>query len=131
MNPPDSLKLAFSGLQPAETASLIATAADVALLVDADGVIRDVSVGNRELADIGHSGWIGRPWAETVTVESRPKIKALLKDAAGTAQQQWRHVNHAVPEGADIPVLYSTIQAGPEGQVVAIGRDLRQFTSIQ
>ncbi len=131
MNPPDSLKLAFSGLQPAETASLIATAADVALLVDADGVIRDVSVGNRELADIGQSGWIGRPWAETVTVESRPKIKALLKDAAGTAQQQWRHVNHAVAEGADIPVLYSTIQAGPEGQVVAIGRDLRQFTSIQ
>ena len=76
MNSPASLKNAFAGLQPADTASLIAAAADVALLVDAQGVIRDVSIGNQELADLGPAQWIGKPWAETVTVESRAKVAA-------------------------------------------------------
>lgn len=131
MSPPESLKQAFADLQPADTASLIAAAADVALLVDDKGVIRDVTVGSQELEGIGHTDWIGRPWAETVTVESRAKVEALLQDAGGSAPQKWRHINYANREGSDIPVLYSTIQAGPSGQVVAIGRDLRQFTDIQ
>jgi transcriptional regulator PpsR len=132
VNRPESFQHSFAGLGPADTASLIAAAADVALLVDGDGVIRDVSVGSGEFASLGHADWIGRPWAETVTVESRSKIEALLHDALGTpASPRWRHINHPSDQGADVPVLYSTIQAGPKGQVVAIGRDLRQLAAIQ
>ncbi len=38
--------------------------------------------------------WVGQPWAETVTVESRPKVEALLRDAAAKAAPRWRQVNH-------------------------------------
>ncbi len=125
------IKNSFAGFGPADTASLIAAAADVALLVDSRGVIRDVSIGSQEFAGLAHTDWIGRPWSETVTSESRVKVEALLKGASGKDEPQWRHINQAFSEGAAVPILYSTIQAGPKGQVVAIGRDLRQFAAVQ
>jgi transcriptional regulator PpsR len=126
-----SLKSAFAALKPADTASLIAAAADVTLLLDSQGVIRDVALGNQEFADLGSSQWIGKPWTETVTLESRPKVQALLQEPSAEASPQWRHINHATQQGSDVPVLYSTIHAGSSGQVVAIGRDLRQFAAVQ
>ncbi len=131
MNRAAPIKNSFAGFGPADTASLIAAAADVALLVDSRGVIRDVSIGSQEFAGLAHTDWIGRPWSETVTSESRVKVEALLKGATGKDEPQWRHINQAFSEGAAVPILYSTIQAGPKGQVVAIGRDLRQFAAVQ
>jgi transcriptional regulator PpsR len=121
----------FSTLGAEDTASLIAAAADVALLVDEQGVIRDVSIGNADLAELPHDDWIGKPWAETVTVESRPKVEALLADVGGGPAQRWRHVNHPSAAGADVPMMYSAIQAGPGRSVVAIGRDMRPLAMIQ
>ena len=131
MNRAVHLKHSFAGFGPADTASLIAAAADVALLVDAQGVIRDVSIGSQEFAGLAYADWIGRLWAETVTIESRVKVEALLKGASGNGEPQWRHINQAASEGTEVPILYSTIRTGPNGQVVAIGRDLRQFAAVQ
>lgn len=111
--------------------TLVAAAADVALIVNGGGVIRDMAFGNDELSQEGCDRWLGRPWAETVTVESRPKIEALLRDAAPNAPTRWRHVNHQSSNGADLPVLYSAIQVGATGRVVAIGRDLRELSALQ
>jgi transcriptional regulator PpsR len=121
----------LSALRPADTASLIAAAADVALLVDADGVIRDVSIASDELAGLGSADWVGRRWADTVTVESRTKVQALLETPGATTAPKWRHINHPSSQGPDVPLMYSTIPTGAAGMVVAIGRDLRQIASIQ
>ena len=112
---------------------MITAAADVALFVDADGIIRDLAVSDGELlSDLGGSGmWLGKPWVRTVTVESRPKIEALLRDAGMKGTPRWRHVNYSSPEGPDVPVLYSAIQVGNEGRVVAFGRDLRSLSELQ
>jgi len=50
-------------------ASLVSAAADMALVVDEQGVIRDIAFSNPELSKAlgGHQAWLGRPWAETVT----------------------------------------------------------------
>jgi transcriptional regulator PpsR len=121
----------FSTLGAEQTASLIAAAADVALLVDEHGVIRDVSIGNADLAELPHDDWIGKRWSETVTVESRPKVEALLADIGGGPAQRWRHVNHPSAAGSDVPMMYSAIQIGPGKPFVAIGRDMRPLASIQ
>lgn len=132
VNRPEAFHKAFATFGAADTASLIAAAADVALLLDSEGVIRDVSVGSTELADLRHGDWIGRPWTETVTIESRPKVEALLTERTiGPASQRWRQVNHPSPRGSDVPMLYSAIHAGPAGEVVAIGRDMRPLATIQ
>jgi transcriptional regulator PpsR len=117
----------------AETAStLISAAADIALIVDQDGVIRDVSIENEDLAsDVGDK-WLNQAWLQTVTVESRPKIEALLRDAASHAIPRWRQVNHPIERGRpDLPVSYRALPAGNARRFIALGRDLRSVSAMQ
>jgi len=94
-------------------------------------VIRDVAVGNEELETEAYRDWLGRTWAETVTAESRPKIEALLFGARQQTETTWRQVNHPSPRGGDLPILYSAVQIGPSGNIVAIGRNLRSVAVLQ
>jgi transcriptional regulator PpsR len=123
----------LADLDPGSAAALISAASDVALVIDGQGVIRDVSIGSDDLVFEGMDSWVGRHWLETVTTESRPKVLAMLRDAASstTPERPWRQVNHPAPGGADVPVLYSAIQVGRQGRVVAVGRDLRAVSTLQ
>jgi transcriptional regulator PpsR len=112
-------------------AKLVTAASDIALVLDSKGVIRDVSFGSDELAREGYEDWLGRRWIETVTVESRPKIEELLRDAGLATVPRWRQVNHPSSRGADVPVRYSAVQVGDNGRIVAIGRDLRVIATLQ
>ncbi|MFY9514079.1 MAG: transcriptional regulator PpsR, partial [Rubrivivax sp.] len=104
----------LSDIDARSAAALIAAAADVALVIDGQGVIRDLAIGNPDLAFDGSDGWIGRHWLETVTVESRPKVLAMLRDAAARngAESPWRQLNHPMASGADVPVLYQAVPVG-------------------
>ncbi len=120
-------------MDSATAAILIAAAADVALVIDREGVIQDVALGSDDLStDLSGCGtWIGRPWIETVTIESRSKIEALLDDAASGRSGKSRQINHPSAQQPDVPILYSAVPAGVEGRVVAFGRNLRQFSVMQ
>jgi transcriptional regulator PpsR len=127
------------GALDAECAGRVAAAAaDVTLVVDADGVVIDVAWGSDDIGRLGCAEWIGRPWLDTVTIESRPKVEALLRDAAAdSAKIRWRHVNHPAPTGVDLPLLYSVIALRPPpggpaaGTSIAFGRDLRGTVALQ
>ena len=124
--------LFFGDLDAAAAASLIAAAADVTLVLDAAGIVRDVAVRTDDLAnELGEPAtWVGRPLVSTVAADSRPKVQALLKDAAGAADARWRHVNHAREDGRSVPIFYCCAQIG-EGRFVAFGRDLRDLSALQ
>lgn len=124
-------KKSLGSLDVEAAAKLITAAADVALVVDSQGVIRDISFSSEELSKEGYGDWLGQPWTDTVTVESRPKIEALLRDASGVNGSTWRHVNHPSVRGADVPVLYSAIKVGKAGRVIAVGRNLRPVAILQ
>jgi transcriptional regulator PpsR len=124
-------KKSLGSLDVEAAAKLITAASDVALVVDSDGVIRDIALSSEELAKEGYGDWLGLPWTETVTAESRPKIEALLRDAGTVNGSTWRHVNHPSARGADVPVLYSAIMVGKTGRVVAVGRNLRPVAVLQ
>jgi len=126
-------KATLGYLDAEAVAALITAAADIAVIVDAEGVVRDLAYHSDELsADLdGPRAWIDRPWVETVTPESREKIVSLLADARARASAGWRQVNHPSSRGPDIPVLYSVVQVGQQGRVVAIGRDLRPMAVLQ
>ena len=121
----------LGGLDAEAAASVIAAASDIALILNRDGVIRDVAFGSEELSREDYRKWMGQLWADTVTAESRPKVEALLRDAAAKSPPRWRHVNHPSARGADVPIVYSAVQVGAEGRVVAVGRDLRSVAALQ
>ncbi|MGU3540614.1 transcriptional regulator PpsR [Methylobacterium sp. A54F] len=110
---------------------LVAAATDLSLVIDAGGVIREAVFGEPDLAAEGCADWLGRPWIDTVTVESRPKINALLRDAATGAVTRWRQVNHPSGSGADLPIRYASMRLAPDGPIIAIGRNLRSTAALQ
>lgn len=127
-----SPKRAIGPLNAEHAARLVSGAADIAFVVDRKGTIRDVSCDDQALAEVALKEWIGKPWVDTVTVESREKIEALLADAAADKPQRWRQVNHPVPGGGqDLAVRYYTVQIGDDGRILAIGRDLRAVAELQ
>ena len=118
---------------------LIAAAADVALIIDDKGVIRDLAFGSEDLLREGYYEWLGKPWADTVTIESRPKVEALLRESRTDAAPRWRHINHPSVDGVDLPLSYSAIALPPQGgrskttggRSVVFGRDLRANAALQ
>lgn len=127
-------KKTLGNLDAEAAGTLVAAAADVSLILDGKGIIRDLAFQSQELAEaLGHgTGWVGQLWANTVTVESRPKIESLLAEAGPKAATRWRQVNHPLgAEDADVPVMYSAIQVGDDKRTVAFGRDLRVISALQ
>jgi transcriptional regulator PpsR len=124
-------KKSLARLDPVSAGRLIAASADIALVIDAGGVIRDIALGNDELSLDGPESWVGKAWVDTVTVESRPKIEEIIRDSGGKAVPRWRQVNHPSPRGPDLPVRYSAVQMQADGGIVAVGRDLRAMAVLQ
>lgn len=117
---------------------LLAAAADVALIVDESGVIRDLAIGSADLLGQGYDEWLDRPLADTVTVESRPKVEALLRDSRANVTPRWRHINHHSASGAALPLSYAAIDlpapsvGGKTGaRSIVFGRDLRPSAALQ
>jgi transcriptional regulator PpsR len=118
-------------------AAVVSASSDIALVIDSQGVIRDVSLGAeaaQELAELQQ--WTGRRWIETVTVESRPKVMALLAaaqvdDASTSAAAATRQVNHPIAGGLDLPVAYRVVPLGSGGRMLALGRNLRTLAAVQ
>ena len=121
----------FKGIDPAGAARLISAATDVALLINPEGVIEDLSLRGRELGLDGSDEWVGRRWLDTVTVESQAKVEQLLEDAFENRNPRWRHLNHPASSGEDVPIVYTALGI-PEGRrVVAMGRDMRPMAALQ
>lgn len=119
-------------------AALIAAAADIALIIDRKGIIRDIAFQNDGFAAefVQIDTWLGKPWGSTVTIESRQKIDSLIAIAAdrdghaGSANLS-RHVNYPGADGTDIPILFSLVPLGRSGETIAFGRDLRPLAALQ
>jgi len=123
----------FSALSPwaKELAQAMArVASDIALVIDGDGVIRDVAEGSAPLpADC--SRWVGRRWVDTASSDTRRKIELLLGELGTSGVTQSREVNHPVDDGESVPMAWTAIRLGEQGPVVAVGRDLRAVAAIQ
>jgi len=118
-------------LNAAAAANVIAAAADIAFIIDGDGVVRDLALSDEDLAVAPPDNWVGKPWQETVTAESKPKIREMLASATEDPQPRWRQVNHPTAEGSSLPVRYAAIPLGDRGHIVAIGRDMRMMSNLQ
>lgn len=111
-------------------ARVIAAASDLALLIDKDGVVRDVSVSTAALPRDGFAALAGRAWADTVTGECRVKVDDMLRDARENRPGRWREINQQA--GAEtLPLRFMAIPAGQDHRVVVIGRDWRETQELQ
>jgi transcriptional regulator PpsR len=121
---------ALSDLAPELAQTFVSIASDIALVVDAGGVIRNVAMGRDPITSAA-TGWVGRRWADTVTGDTQRKVEQLLSEANSAGVTRRREVSHPAQGGLDVPVAYAAIRLGRDGPVLAVGRDLRTVAAIQ
>lgn len=131
-------QLYFSNLDSDIAAKLITAAADVVLIMDEAGIIRDAAFGSDEMMGHGYQNWLGKPWSQTVSEESRSKVAAMLRDGDSGKGVKWRHLNQFAQDGTELPLSYSLIHVpasrqtgGQPAHSVAFGRDLRPQAALQ
>ncbi len=131
MPPFQTPKLLMDTLTTEICSALIAESNDLSLVVDPAGIILDVVLGSSS-ADLEWAlSWVGRPWADTVTPESKNKIKALLDVPSDSGPTRWRQVNHPTETGVDLPLMYKSMRSPSNDNLVVVGRDLRQVSELQ
>lgn len=118
-------------LQADAAGMVIAAAADVALVLDSNGIILDHAFGNQ---DMGFEGadhtWMGQHWPSLVSLDSRRKIEEMLADANDDKPARWRQINH--PIGTEIvPVQYIAMGLKGSDKIIALGRDMRSLAMLQ
>ena len=132
----DDAQRFFNGLDADTVSRLVTAAADVVLVMDGDGVIQDAAFSGEDLLNQGYQEWLGKPWSQTVTEESRPKVASMLRDLGNGKGPRWRHLNHQSANGMDLPLSYSLIQipaaqGASSARAIAFGRDLRPQAALQ
>ncbi len=119
-------------IDPTIAARMVMASADVAVVIGKDGIVHDVLMAAEARLPSEFGAWLGRPWLETVALDSRPKAQALLADAAAGLPGRLREINHiAAAGGATVPIRYSAIKLDAEGQILVAGRDLRALAALQ
>ncbi|MGC6399070.1 transcriptional regulator PpsR [Sphingomonas sp. FW199] len=131
---PRGLAITFSdpevlaeGFSKRDIFDLACSAGDIVLAIDQNRIIRDIAASSMDY--VFANRWIGRRWTDTVTVESRDKIDAML-DGRDEGGNGWRQLNH-LGDGEEVPVSYRVIESPATGWFIAIGRDLRSVAALQ
>jgi len=78
----------------------------------------------------GLRSWVGKSWQDTVASESRPKVVKLLNTGIDN-RATWRQVNVLADDSTYIPISFCAVLVGPNGRMIALGRDLRAQSEIQ
>ena len=113
-------------------ARLTTVAADIALVIDRDGVVRDMAIANPELAREALLPLVDQPWLATVGADSRFKVEEMLRTTPPDGVGRWRIVNQKLAASdATIALRFMTVGAGDDGRVIALGRDLRTTAALQ
>jgi transcriptional regulator PpsR len=118
-------------LEAGLAARIVSAAADVALVVDGAGIIKDLAMNQDAGPADAAAGWVGQPWVETVTVESRSKVEQILLEAGSEITVRPREVNQRIGQGDDLPVRYSAVKLGSDGDIIVVGRELRTLSRLQ
>jgi transcriptional regulator PpsR len=109
--------------------AVIDAAADLVLLVDADGVIR-AAAGSALAALTSRAPWVGRAFVDTVAPDSRSKAEGLvatrLPPPKGVGE-----LNHLAPEGGLRPFGYRVVTQTGAGLRCLVGRDLSAVGALQ
>ncbi len=118
-----------SALDASEVPDMLRASVDHAFVLDLNGIVLD-QIGGTEPV-IGAAAWTGRPWRETVTMATRPKLERMLEEAVETGASRFRQLNHPVDGGDDVPMGYTLVRFGSPGHLLAVGRNLSALASLQ
>jgi transcriptional regulator PpsR len=118
-------------IAPGHMTDILASAADITLLVSPTGRIVSVLLNPQNNGHGQLTEWEGTQLSEVLTIESRKKLDARLNDLDGGRPSVSVEINHVGLQGWDFPVRYALHRMGPDGSLLMVGRDLRMLAEVQ
>ena len=119
-------------IAPDVLGDIIATAADIAIVVSDVGRVLSVLVNPSHPTFEKLDHWEGRDIRELLTSECVPKFEAqLARFNAGEELGRAIELNHADTSQLEFPIRYSLHRIGPDGAILMLGRDLRPIAEMQ
>lgn len=116
-------------LAPDEMTQVIARISDLALIVSNQGHVLQMLPHPDFNAGHNLTAWVGQRLADTLTIESMPKLARAL---ANPAQAQSVELNHRVTQGQpEFPMRYSFHALADGDAVLMMGTDLRSTAEMQ
>jgi transcriptional regulator PpsR len=111
---------------------IIASASDVAFIIDRAGVIREITIADPSLeAHAGSKALVGKLWIDTVTKECRGKVEQLLAEARKGKSARPREINQIFDGYGEVPLRVSGALLDDAGNAVMLARDLRPLAEMQ
>lgn len=120
-------------IKPENFNQIVATAADIAIVVTYEGEIETVVINplNRSMGELDH--WINHNLRDFLALDSATRVEALLveyregKNDVTAAVE----VNHFDNANWDFPIRYSFHPTGHDNTLLMLGRDLRPVAELQ
>ncbi len=109
---------------------LLDAAVDLAMLIDPQGVIRELSTGRHSAAREQLLALKGKLLGDVVGVDSRTKVTALLR-ATSRAPSPPREINLVVGEHQELPFKVEAVRLEGDEAVLVLGRDLSNVSALQ
>lgn len=103
---------------------------DFTLLLDKDGIIRDVTLSDAEPKDRALD-LIGQPWVDTVTDLGGEKVRSMVEDARASRVSAFRQVTQRLPGGREILLEFTTVRLEGSAGFIAVGRSLQAVADLQ
>ncbi|TDQ82964.1 transcriptional regulator PpsR [Dongia mobilis] len=103
---------------------------DVTLLLDKDGIIRDVTLSDAEPKDRALD-LIGQPWVDTVADLGGDKVRSMVEDARASRVSAFRQVTQRLPGGREILLEFTTVRLEGSAGFIAVGRSLQAVADLQ
>lgn len=126
-----SPRKSLGDIAAADASRLLAAACDIAIVVDDNARIHDVSTSIPALQRANVADWVGKNFLDLLTIEAKPKAERLIKDARAGLPDKRRELNIALQSGSQATIECGAAQAGEKGRIVLFGRDLGVTASIQ
>lgn len=123
----------LSSFSPDRFGQILASAADITLIIDRDRKILNITV-NPDQASLGRlDHWEGRKLDSFLTEESQSKLVDRLASLERDQQRlaAMAELNHVDNARWEFPVRYTIQRTGKEGNFILTGRDLRPVAEVQ
>ena len=129
----DSSAIGRAGLSvgPELLQRILASDADIVLLVDPEGIISGAETNPSNPGLPAAADWPGRPLREVLTVESVAKLDTHLERLEAGENVPSTELNHPLGSGPDLAMRYAVHRIDAKGTLLMLGHDLRPIADMQ
>lgn len=121
----------FSDTDAATIGEIVASAADLAVILNADGIVQDVAGRHQGVEGLGIANWPGRPFAGIVDPESWTSLSAAIASVGGTGGQEGVTVSHKSADSSAAFINYVPVKIGSTPNILLLGQNVSQTLTLQ